>query len=212
MDKLLSLFIAICFSISANAQIEFGTLIDESIQKQNSLAEEIKASDQLAQNIESDEFDEDAADLPMKDTYSTFVTDPNAVKKTQEDAKTQNQQTRGIASEKEFGVKLKPATGTESALKYFPNLRNRSKKDKSLAKSEALDTGLNAEKSEMKKTNKKKSKKKLKAAAESKTKHYQTAKTELKKKEKKKSRKVATTTKKKKNSKSRKTASSAPVQ
>lgn len=155
MGQLRTILCVFLFSASAFAQIEFNNIIENNMTRQNGLADDVATATRLAESIEaeSDDFEK-----PMTENYKTIKTGSEA---TVADG-TNTTGDRKPTSDKEFTVKLKPATGTDSALKYFPNLKKQKKSSRKIAKASYDKT------EDYLKSGKSKKSKKVKAVAKSK--------------------------------------------
>ena len=114
----LTAFIAIlAFSLNSFAQIEFGPLIEDSINQQKASADDLHKSTLLASNVENDDsFDNEKTDPAKVDTVKAAPAEaPHAVKNEKSTAPSAHK----VASEKDFTMKLHP-TGRASAQRYFP--------------------------------------------------------------------------------------------
>ena len=112
-------FIAIlAFSLNSLAQIEFGPLIEDSINQQNASADDIHKSTALASNVENenDSFDSEKVDPAKADTAKKVPTEATHAVKNE---KTVEHGSHKVANEKDFTMKLHP-TGRASAQRYFP--------------------------------------------------------------------------------------------
>lgn len=127
MGQLRTILCVFLFSVSAFAQIEFNNIIETNRTRQNGLADDIATATRLAESIEdeSDDFEK-----PMTENYKSVKTGSEATV-TDGAGTTTN---RKPTSEKDFSVKLKPTTGTDSALKYFPNLKKQKRSSRKIAK------------------------------------------------------------------------------
>lgn len=188
MGQLRTILFVFLFSIPALAQIEFNNIIETNMERQNGLADDLATATRLAESIEgeSDDFEK-----PMTENYKSIQTSPAATVVDGATTGGGSTQERKPTSEKDFSVKLKPTTGTDSALKYFPNLKKQKKSSRKIAK-------VNYDKTEHYLTSAKKSKsKKIKSSKTTKAQSAAKAK---------KPKKIVKVDKKKK-SKSRTTAS-----
>ena len=189
MGQLRTILFVFLFSISALAQIEFNNVIETNMDRQNGLADDVATATRLAESIEaeSDDFEK-----PMTENYKSIQTSPAATAVNGAGTGNASTQERKPNSDKEFSVKLKPTTGADSALRYFPNLKKQKKSSRKIAKA-------SFDKTEDYLTSTKKTKsKKIKAT--------KTAKAQSAIKSKK-SKKVAKSDNKKKKTKNRTTAS-----
>ncbi len=127
MDQLRTILCVFLFSASALAQIEFNNIIETNMTRQNGLADDMATANRLAESIEaeSDDFEK-----PMTENYKSVKTGSEA---TVTDG-TSTPANRKPTSDKDFSFKLKPATGADSALKYFPNLKKQKKSSRQIAR------------------------------------------------------------------------------
>ena len=160
MGQLRTILIVFLLSIPALAQIEFNNVIETNMERQNGLADDVATATRLAESIEaeSDDFEK-----PMTDNYKNIKTgNSEAVVTDSSNSGSAANQERKPTSEKDFSVKLKPTTGTDSALKYFPNLKKQKKSSRKIAK-------VSYDKTEDYLTSAKKTKTKVKKLKSSKT-------------------------------------------
>lgn len=159
MGQLRTILFVFLLSIPALAQIEFNNIIETNMERQNGLADDVATATRLAESIEaeSDDFEK-----PMTENYKSIKTGSEATVTDGTGSGGDSTQERKPTSEKDFSVKLKPTTGTDSALRYFPNLKKQKKASRKIAK-------VSYDKTEdYLKSSKPKKSKKIKAAAKTK--------------------------------------------